>query len=60
MATYNLIKKTDASTGQRSTPLGTNSDMRVENLENKIEEQTSKLNKIDLMLHEISKKISTS
>ena len=36
MTTYDLRKKTDASTGQRIIPLGSNNDIRVNNLENRI------------------------
>ena len=44
MTTYDLRKKTDASTGQRIIPLG--NDIRVERLENRINKQEEKLNKI--------------
>ena len=44
MTTYDLRKKTDASTGQRIISLG--NDMRVEYLENKINKQEEKINKI--------------
>ena len=46
MTTYDLRKKTDASTGQRIIPLGSNNDIRVNNLENRINNQEKKLNKI--------------
>ena len=44
MTTYDLRKKTDASTGQKIIPLG--NDIRVERLENRINKQEEKLNKI--------------
>ena len=36
MAVYDLRKKSEASTGQRIIPLGNNNDIRVSNLENRI------------------------
>ena len=44
MTTYDLRKKTDASTGQRIISLG--NDIRVKNLENRINNQEQKLDKI--------------
>ena len=44
MATYDLRKKTNASTGQRIIPLG--NDVRVKNLEQRINNQEQKLDKI--------------
>ena len=44
MTTYDLRKKTNASTGQKVVPLG--NDMRVNNLENRINNQEQKLDKI--------------
>ena len=44
MTTYDLRKKTDASTGQRNISLG--NDIREERLENRINKQEEKLNKI--------------
>ena len=44
MTTYDLRKKTKASTGQKITLLG--NDERVAKLENKINDQEQKLNKI--------------
>jgi len=44
MTTYDLRKKTHASTGQRVIPLG--NDIRVKNLENRINNQEQKLDKI--------------
>jgi hypothetical protein len=61
MATYNLIKKTDASTGQKVIALGiTNNDIRLQNLESKVEEQSDKLDQITSMLNAISEKTSAS
>ena len=52
MTTYDLRKKTDASTGQRVIPLGSNNDIRVNNLENRINNQEKKLDKIlELLQH---------
>ena len=44
MTVYDLRKKTKASTGQKVTILGNNN--RVEKLENRINNQEQKLNKI--------------
>ena len=44
MATYNLIKKSNASTGQKIIP--TNEQIRIGNLENRINNQEQKLDKI--------------
>ena len=44
MTTYDLRKKTNASTGQKIVPLG--NDIRVKNLENRINNQEQKLDKI--------------
>jgi len=60
MATYNLIKKTDASTGQKIISLGTNNDVRIKNLEIKIEKQSDKLDQITSILNAISEKTSAS
>ena len=46
MAIHDLTKKTRASTGQRIIPLGSNNDIRVNNLENRINNQEKKLDKI--------------
>ena len=46
MAVYDLRKKTNASTGQKITILGNNNTNRVEKLENKINNQEEKLDKI--------------
>jgi hypothetical protein len=61
MATYNLIKKTDASTGQKVIALGiTNNDIRLQNLEDKVGEQSDKLDQITSILNAISEKTSAS
>ena len=44
MATYNLIKKSNASTGQKIIP--TKEQIRISNLENRINDQEQKLDKI--------------
>ena len=44
MTTYNLRNKTTASTGQKVIKL--NNDVRVNNLENRINNQEQKLDKI--------------
>ena len=46
MTTYDLRKKTEASTGQRIIPLGSNNDIRINNLEKRINNQEKKLDKI--------------
>ena len=46
MTVYDLRKKTKASTGQKITILGNNNDSRVEKLENRINNQEQKLDKI--------------
>jgi hypothetical protein len=46
MAVHDLRKKTNASTGQKITILGNNNDNRVKNLENRINNQEQKLDKI--------------
>ena len=46
MAVYDLRKKTNASTGQKITILGNNNDNRVIKLENRINNQEQKLDKI--------------
>jgi hypothetical protein len=60
MATYNLIKKTDASTGQKVIALGNNNDVRLKNLEDKVGEQSDKLDQITSLLNAISEKTSAS
>ena len=44
MTTYDLRKKTDASTGQKV--ISFNNDIRVKNLENRINNQEQKLDKV--------------
>ena len=46
MTTYDLRKKTDASSGQRIISLGNNNDARVAKLDNRINNQEQKLDKI--------------
>ena len=46
MAVHDLRKKTNASTGQKITILGNNNDARVAKLENRINNQEQKLDKI--------------
>ena len=46
MPTYDLRKKTDASTWQRIISLGNNNDARVAKLENRINNQEQKLDQI--------------
>ena len=46
MTTYDLRKKTDASSGQRIISLGNNNDASVAKLENRINDQEQKLDKI--------------
>ena len=46
MTTYDLRKKTDASSGQKIISLGNNNDARVAKLENRINDQEQKLDKI--------------
>ena len=43
MTTYDLRKKTDASSGQKIISLGNNNDARVAKLENRINNQEQKL-----------------
>jgi len=64
MATYDLTKKTYGVSGQSKVILGnTNNESgwkRLQNLENKVEEQSDKLDQITSLLNEISKKTSAS
>ena len=46
MTTYDLRKKTDASSGQKFISLCNNNDARVTELENKINNQEQKLDQI--------------
>ena len=58
MATYDLRKKTHASTGQQIVP--STNQIRIQKLENKVASQSKKLDQIVAMLNELSKKKSTS
>ena len=58
MATYDLTKKTNASTGTLSVP--SNQEIRVQNLEDKVTSQGDKLDHIVKLLNELSEKKSTS
>ena len=51
MSIHDLTKKTKASTGQKTTILGNNNDNRVIKLENRINNQEQKLDKIIELLH---------
>ena len=58
MTTYDLTKKTNASTGQTIMP--SPQEIRVQNLENKVTSQGDKLDHIVKLLNELSEKKSTS
>ena len=58
MATYDLRQKTNASTGQKIIP--SQEEIRVQNLENKVNLQSEKLDKIVKLLDGISKEKSTT
>jgi len=58
MATYDLTKKTNASTGTQIIP--SKEEIRVQNLENKVTSQGDKLDHIVKLLNELSEKKSTS
>ena len=58
MATYDLRQKTNASTGQKIIP--SQEEIRIQNLENKVNAQSEKLNKIVELLDGISKEKSTT
>ena len=58
MTTYDLTKKTHASTGQTIMP--SPQEMRVQNLEDKVTSQGDKLDHIVKLLNELSEKKSTS
>ena len=58
MTTYDLTKKTNASTGQIVMP--SPHEMRVQNLENKVSSQGDKLDHIVKLLNELSEKKSAS
>ena len=56
MATYDLRQKTNASTGQKVVP--SQEEIRVQNLENKVNLQSEKLNEIVKLLNDLSKEKS--
>jgi len=58
MATYDLTKKTNASTGSIVVP--SSQEIRVQNLEDKVASQGDKLDHIVKLLNELSEKKSTS
>jgi len=58
MTTYDLTKKTNASTGQIVMP--SPHEIRLQNLENKVTSQGDKLDHIVKLLNELSEKKSTS
>ena len=58
MATYDLRQKTNASTGQKVVP--SNNEIRLQNLEDKVNSQSEKLTHIVELLNELSEKKSTS
>ena len=58
MATYDLRQKTNASTGQKVIP--SQEEIRAQNLENKVNLQSEKLDKIVKLLDDLSKEKSTT
>ena len=58
MATYDLTKKTNASTGTQVIP--SKEEIRLQNLENKVASQSEKLEHIVKLLNELSEKKSAS
>ena len=58
MTTYDLTKKTNASTGQIVMP--SPHEIRVQNLEEKVTSQSDKLDHIVKLLNELSEKKSAS
>ena len=58
MATYNLTKKTNASTGTQIVP--SSQEIRIQRLENKVNSQSEKLDKIVELLDDLSKEKSTT
>ena len=58
MTTYDLTKKTHASTGQKVVP--SDEEIRIQKLESKVASQSEKLDQIIATLNELSKKKSTS
>ena len=58
MTTYDLTKKTKASTGQVVMP--SPHEVRLQNLENKVTSQSERLEHIVKLLNELSEKKSAS
>ena len=58
MTTYDLTKKTNASTGQTIMP--SPQEIRLQNLENKVTSQSERLEHIVKLLNELSEKKSAS
>jgi len=58
MATYDLTKKTNASTGQTIMP--SPQELRLQNLEDKVTSQSETLEHIVKLLNELSEKKSAS
>ena len=58
MTTYDLTKKTNASTGTQIIP--SSQEIRIQRLENKVSSQSEKLDHIVNLLNELSEKKSTS
>ena len=58
MATYDLTKKTHASTGQTIMP--SPQEIRLQNLEDKVTSQSERLEHIVKLLNELSEKKSAS
>ena len=58
MTTYDLTKKTHASTGQTIMP--SPQEIRLQNLENKVTSQSETLEHIVKLLNELSEKKSAS
>ena len=58
MTTYDLTKKTNASTGQTIMP--SPQEIRLQNLEDKVTSQSEKLEHIVKLLNELSEKKSAS
>jgi len=58
MATYDLTKKTNASTGQTIMP--SPQEIRLQNLEDKVTSQSETLEHIVKLLNELSEKKSAS
>ena len=58
MATYDLRQKTNASTRQKIVP--SSQEIRIQRLENKVNSQSEKLDKIVELLNDLSKEKSTT